>query len=208
MNRLSNYKNIAKAKAIEKQNRERLLKVNPKLNDRSGIYFLLREDENGFKYAYVGQAIHTLSRLASHLVGYEQHIDLSLRKHKLYDKEKNPYGWRVEFLNFPESQLDEKEKYYIKLYADKGYQLRNVSLGGQGENRASGSIGERKAPKGYMQGIQQGKKSLAKELSHIAEKHLEIRLKPEKQGNKVSEKQYEKFMALISENTYEESDNE
>ena len=206
MNRLSNYKNIAKAKAIEKQNRERLLKVNPKLNDRSGIYFLLREDENGFKYAYVGQAIHTLSRLASHLVGYEQHIDLSLRKHKLYDKEKNPYGWRVEFLNFPESQLDEKEKYYIKLYADKGYQLRNVSLGGQGENRASGSIGERKAPKGYMQGIQQGKKSLAKELSHIAEKHLEIRLKPEKQGNKVSEKQYEKFMALISENTYEESD--
>ena len=203
---MSNYRNIAKAKAIEKQNKERLLKVNPKLNDRSGIYFLLREDENGFKYAYVGQAVHTLSRLASHLVGYEQHIDLSLRKHKLYDKEKNPYGWRVEFLNFPESQLDEKEKYYIKLYADKGYQLRNVSLGGQGENRASGSIGERKAPKGYMQGIQQGKKSLAKELSHIAEKHLEIRLKPEKQGNKVSEKQYEKFMALISENTYEESD--
>ena len=61
MNRLSNYQNIAKAKAIEKQNRERLLKVNPKLNDRSGIYFLLREDENGFKYAYVGQALHILS---------------------------------------------------------------------------------------------------------------------------------------------------
>ena len=60
--------------------------------------------------------------------------------------------------------------------------------------------------KGYMRGVQQGKKTLAKELSHIAEKHLEIRLKPEKQGNKVSEKQYEKFMALISENTYEESD--
>ena len=178
---MNNYQNIAKAKAIEKQNRERLLKVNPKLNDRSGIYFLLREDENGFKYAYVGQAVHTLSRLASHLVGYEQHIDLSLRKHKLYDKEKNPYGWRVEFLNFPESQLDEKEKYYIKLYADKGYQLRNVSLGGQGENRASGSIGERKAPKGYMQGVQQGKKVLAKQLSSIAEKHLIICLKPEKE---------------------------
>lgn len=200
------YQNIARAKAIEQENKKRLLKLNPKLNDKSGIYFLLREDENGFKYAYIGQAVHTLSRLASHLVGYEQHIDLSLRKHKLYDKEKNPCGWRVEFLNFPESQLDEKEKYYIKLYADKGYQLRNVSLGGQGENRASGSIGERKVVKGYMRGVQQGKKTLAKELSHIAEKHLEIRLKPEKQGNKVSEKQYEKFMALISEDTYEESD--
>ena len=196
------YQNIARAKAIEQENKKRLLKLNPKLNDRSGIYFLLREDENGFKYAYVGQALHILSRLASHLVGYEQHIDLSLRKHKLYNKEKNPYGWRVEFLNFPESQLDEKEKYYIKLYADKGYQLRNVSLGGQGENRASGSIGERKAPKGYMQGVQQGKKVLARELSSIAEKHLKIELREDKVNNKVSQKQFEKFNQLLDENTY------
>ena len=191
-----NYQNIARAKAIEQENKKRLLKLNPKLNDRSGIYFLLREDENGFKYAYIGQAVHTLSRLASHLVGYEQHIDLSIRKHKLYSED-NPYGWRVEFLNFPESQLDEKEKYYIKLYADKGYQLRNVSIGGQGGNRDSGSIGERKAPKGYLQGIQQGRKNLARELSNIAEKHLIIRLKPEKEHNKVSQKQYEKFMDLL-----------
>lgn len=194
-----NYQNIARAKAIEQENKKRLLKLNPKLNDRSGIYFLLREDENGFKYAYIGQAVHTLSRLASHLVGYEQHIDLSLKRHKLYDKEKKPYGWRVEFLNFPESQLDEKEKYYIKLYADKGYQLRNVSLGGQGENRASGLIGERKAPKGYMQGIQQGKKVLARELSSIAEKHLKIELRADKANNKVSQKQYEKFMDILKE---------
>lgn len=205
MNELD-YKKFRQAKAIEAKNKQKWLALNPKLNDKSGIYFLLREDENGFKYAYIGQALRIINRLCSHLAGFDQHIDLSLRKHKLYNESDNPYGWRVEFLNFPENQLDDKEKYYIKLYADKGYQLRNVSLGGQGENRASGSIGERKAPKGYMQGIQQGKKTLAKELSHIAEKHLEIRLKPEKQGNKVSEKQYEKFMSLISENTYEESD--
>lgn len=168
------------------------------MNDRSGIYFLLREDENGFKFAYVGQAKSVLQRLASHLVGYEQHIDLSLRKHKLYSED-NPYGWRVEFLNFPESQLDEKEKYYIKLYADKGYQLRNVSLGGQGENRASGSIGERKAPKGYLQGIQQGRKNLARELSNIAKKHLKIELREDKANNKVSQKQLEKFNELLKE---------
>lgn len=191
-----NYQNIARAKAIEQENKKRLLKLNPKLNDKSGIYFLLREDENGFKFAYVGQAVHTLSRLASHLVGYEQHIDLSLRKHKLYSED-NPYGWRVEFLNFPESQLDEKEKYYIKLYADNGYQLRNVSIGGQGENRDSGSIGERKAPKGYLHGIQQGRKNLARELSNIAEKHLKIELREDKANNKVSQKQYEKFMDLL-----------
>ena len=193
------YQNIARAKAIEQENKKRLLKLNSKLNDKSGIYFLLREDENGFKYAYIGQAVHTLSRLASHLVGYEQHIDLSLKRHKLYDKEKNPYGWRVEFLNFPESQLDEKEKYYIKLYADKGYQLRNVSLGGQGENRASGSIGERKPPKGYFQGVLQGKRVLASQLSSIAEKHLKIEIRDDKKHNKVSQKQYEKFMDLLKE---------
>lgn len=190
------YQNIARAKAIEQENKKRLLKLNPKLNGKSGIYFLLREDENGFKFAYVGQAKSVLQRLASHLVGYEQHIDLSIRKHKLYSED-NPYGWRVEFLNFPESQLDEKEKYYIKLYADNGYQLRNVSIGGQGGNRDSGSIGERKAPKGYMQGIQQGKKVLARELLSIAEKHLKIELRADKANNKVSQKQYEKFMDLL-----------
>lgn len=193
-----NYQNIARAKTIEQENKKRLLNLNPKLNDKSGIYFLLREDENGFKFAYVGQAKSVLQRLASHLVGYEQHIDLSLRKHKLYSED-NPYGWRVEFLNFPESQLDEKEKYYIKLYADNGYQLRNVSIGGQGGNRDSGSIGERKAPKGYLQGIQQGRKNLARELSNIAEKHLKIELREDKANNKVSQKQYEKFKELLQE---------
>ena len=186
-----NYKQIY---AIKKANEERILKVCPNCPNTSGIYFLLRE-ESGFKWAYIGKARNLLSRLAGHLNGY-QHIDLSLKKHGLYSED-NKTGWRVHFLEFPESQLDEKEKYYIKLYADKGYQLRNVSLGGQGENRASGSIGERKAPKGYMQGIQQGKKVLARELSSIAEKHLKIEIRDDKKHNKVSQKQYEKFMDLL-----------
>ena len=147
------------------------MKLNPKLNDKSGIYFLLREDENGFKYAYVGQAIHTLCRFASHLVGYEQHIDLSLKRHKLYDKEKNPYGWRVEFLNFSESQLDEMEQYWILEYTKRGYQCRyNKTAGGQGEGKEK--INEFRPAKGYRDGVQQGKKVLARQLSSIAEKHL------------------------------------
>ncbi len=51
-----NYKNIAKAKAIEAENRKRLLKVNPDLNDKSGIYFLTRTDENEISYFYIGLA--------------------------------------------------------------------------------------------------------------------------------------------------------
>lgn len=190
-----NYQNIARAKAMEQENKKRLLKLNPKLNDNSGIYFLLREDENGFKYAYIGQSVGVLTRLASHMSGHKQHIDKSLKAHKLYDEENNPYGWRVEFLNFPESQLDEKEQYYIKLYANKGYQLRNKTSGSQGEGKAQ--INDYRPSKGYRDGIQQGKKNLARELSSIAEKHLIIRLKPEKEYNKVSQKQYEKFMELL-----------
>lgn len=34
-------------------------------------------------------------------------------------------------------------------------------------------------------------------MNSIAEKHLIIRLKPEKEHNKVSQKQYEKFMDLL-----------
>ena len=196
---MSNYQNIAKAKAIEKQNRERLLKVNPKLNDRSGIYFLLREDENGFRFGYIGQAKNITQRLCGHLSGYKQHIDRSLKAHGLYSED-NPYGWRVEFLNFPESQLDEKEKYYIKLYADKGYQLRNVSVGGQGSERDSGQIGERKPPKGKI--------NLARQLSSIAEKHLKIEIREDKKNNKVSQKQFEKFKELMNEDSYKESDKE
>ena len=196
---MNNRQNIAKAKSIEQKNKKRLLAVNPKLNEKSGIYFLLRTDENGFKFAYIGQAKSVLQRLARHLSGYSQHIDLSLRKHKLYSED-NPYGWRVEFLNFPESELDEKEKFYIKQYADAGYQLRNVSLGGQGEGR--NMINETKSAKGYRDGILQGKKALARELSSIISKHLTVRLKEEKQGNKVSEKQLEKFNRMLDENNY------
>ena len=196
------YRNIAQAKAIEKKNRYRLLDVNPELDDESGIYFLTRTDENGFRYAYIGQAVHILTRLAQHLVGY-QHIDLSLKKHGLYADD-NPYGWKIGFLHFPKSELDEQEQHYIKAYADYGYQLRNKTSGSQGEGKAQ--IDDYRPAKGYRDGLKQGRINLARELSHIADKHLEIRLKPEKQGNKVSEKQYEKFMTLISENTYEESD--
>lgn len=197
---MSNYQNIRKAFAIEAKNKRILLKVNPMLNDKSGIYFLTREDENGFKYAYVGQAKHILTRLAQHLSGYSQHIDLSLKKHKLWSPD-NPYGWCVNALNFPENQLDEKEQFFIKQYANSGYQLRNKTSGSQGSGKAQ--IDEYKPQKSYRQGIQQGKKMLARELSDIAGKHLEIGLKPEKQNNKTSKRMLDKFNDLMDEKNYE-----
>lgn len=195
-----NYKQLY---AIKKNNEKRILSVCPRMKNQSGIYFYTRTDENGISYFYIGQSVDCLERNVSHLSGY-QHIDLSIKKRGFYSEE-NPYGWKLDFIHYPREKLDEMEQYWILEYTKKGYQCRyNKTAGGQGAGKEK--INEFKPAKGYYDGIKQGKKSLAKELSHIAEKHLEIRLKPEKQGNKVSEKQHEKFMALISESTYEESD--
>lgn len=195
---MNNRQNIAKAKAIEQANKKRLLAVNPKLDEKSGIYFMTRVDENDIKYAYIGQAKHILTRLAQHLTSY-QHIDLSLKKHGLYSAD-NPYGWKIGFMHFPLSELDEKEQYYIKMYAQNGYQLRNKTAGGQGEGKQQ--IDEYRPQKGYRDGILQGKKTLARELSQIISKHLTVMLKPEKQGNKVSQKQLKKFNELLKEENY------
>lgn len=186
--------NFKKAKAIESQNKRRLLEVNPYLDERSGIYVLTREDEDGIRYAYIGQAKHILTRLAQHLVGY-QHIDLSLKKHGLYSSE-NIYGWKIGFTNYPLNDLDAMEQYYIRQYANDGYQLRNKTSGSQGEGKRQ--IDEYKPSKGYHDGLKQGRKNLAKELSRIIEKHLEITLKEGKKNNKVSQNALEKFQALLT----------
>lgn len=186
--------NFRKAKAIEAKNKKRLLEANPNLDERSGIYFLTRVDEEGIKYAYIGQAKHILTRLAQHLTGY-QHIDLSIKKHGLYSN-RNFYGWKVGFEHHPLDKLNEREQHYIKLYATYGYQLRNKTSGSQGEGKRQ--IDEYRPAKGYYDGLQQGRKNLAKELSHIIEKHLVISLKEEKKNNKVSIKALEKFQSLLS----------
>lgn len=197
---MNQRQNITRAKAIERENKKRLLEINPDLDEDSGIYFLTRIDENGIKYAYVGQAKHILTRLAQHLVGY-QHIDLSIKKHGFFSDD-NPYGYKIGFQKIKESELDRKEQQYIKAYANYGYQLRNKTAGGQCEGKTQ--IDEYRPQKGYRDGIRQGKKSLARELSHIIDKHLTVELRPEKAHNKVSQKAFKKFKGLLDERSYEE----
>lgn len=192
-----NYKQI---KEIEQANKKRLLAVNKSLDEQSGIYFLLRKDENGFRYAYIGQAKRILTRLAQHLSGH-QHIDLSLKKHGLFSADNN-WGWQVYALHFPLEELDEKEQYYIKKYADAGWQLRNKTSGSQGVGKAQ--IDEYRPHKTYRDGILQGKKALSRDLKHILDKHLTIELKAEKKANKTSQKAFEKFMELLNEENYRE----
>lgn len=189
------YQNFRQVKDIEQKNKKRLIEVNPGLDDESGIYFLSREDENGFRYAYVGQAVHILTRLSQHLVGY-QHIDLSLKKHGLYSED-NPYGWKVNFRHYTTNLLDKMEQLWIKQYADKGYQLRNKTSGSQGEGKSQ--IADYRPQKGYRDGLKQGRINLARELSSIAEKHLKIEIRDDKKNNKISQRQFEKFKELLRE---------
>lgn len=194
-------KNIARAKAIEAENRKRLLKLNPDLNDKSGIYFLTRTDENEISYFYIGQAVNIISRLCSHLTAY-QHIDLSIKKRGFYSED-NPYGWKINFINYPKDELDKWEQYWILEYTKKGYQCRyNKTAGGQGEGKEK--INEFKPARGYRDGVSYGRKSMARDISSIIDKHLTVQLKPDKQNNKVSQRALEKFNSLLDERSYEE----
>ena len=187
-------KSIKEIKRMEREIKQRLLFINPKLNEQSGIYFLTREDEQGIKYAYIGQAKHILSRLAQHMTGY-QHIDLSLKKHGLISNS-NMCGGNVNFLNFPEELLDETEQYYIKKYALGGYQLRNKTAGGQGSGKKQ--INDYRPGKTYRQGVEQGMKNASRDVAKLFEKHLNVSAKsnpPTVNQMKAMDK-FEKFLEL------------
>ena len=183
-----NYKKIY---AMKKANEERILKVCPNCPNTSGIYFLLRE-EDGFKYAYIGQAVKLRERLASHLSGY-QHIDLSIKKHGLWSEE-NPTGYKVHFLEFEESLLDEMEQKYIKQYANAGYQMRNSTTGSQGKGKHG--LDNQKQPRTYYEGLNNGYERAGKEVSHLFDLHLDYTTKNQP-PTKLQEKAILKFKDFL-----------
>lgn len=183
--------NLRQIKAIEAENKRKILKICPDARDENGIYFLIRE-ENGFKYAYIGQSVRVLTRLAEHLRGF-QHIDLSIKKHKLWSED-NPTGWRIGVLYCEKSQLDDLEQKYIKMYADRGYQLRNATSGSQGEGKRN--IADNMT-KGYLEGLHNGYKKAQKEIAHLFDLHLEFKTKKEP-PTKLQVKAAEKFKEFIT----------
>ena len=183
-----NYRQI---KAIEQRNKEKILKMCPYVSERPGIYIFTRFDGE-FRYAYIGQAKHLLSRLAQHLSGY-QHIDLSLKKHGLWSDE-NPYGWKIEYCGCSTNILDEKEQEFIKFYANGGYQLYNHTSGGQGKGKRG--LDNQKSPKGYYDGLKQGYKNAQKFVANLFDKHLTYGKKSDK-PNKNQEKALARFEEFL-----------
>jgi hypothetical protein len=186
-------KKISYKQIIAKKNsyKEKLLKANPYLVDTSGIYILTREEE-GFKYAYVGQAKHILTRLAEHLMGYELHIDKSLKKHKLFSEE-NPTGWQIGWLSYSEQYLNDYERDWIKQYASMGYQMLNKTSGGQDEGKFA--IAEQKSPKGYRDGVEYGCKKTRKEVKEYFDKYLDYEIKGK--TNKIKERKLKEFEEFL-----------
>lgn len=183
---------IKKVKAIEKANKQKWVKHFGEIPDESGIYILTRE-ENGFKYAYIGQAKRILTRLAQHLSGY-QHIDLSLKKHGLWGAG-NATGWYMVCLRYPISELDEREQDIIKLYANNGYQMRNKTAGGQGEGKFE--IAETKAKKGYLEGLHKGYENARRDVAKLFDKNLSFGINGKPNKNK--EKALKKFQEFLEE---------
>ena len=182
--------NFRQIKAIEAANKNRIQLLCPAAIDCPGIYVFYRE-ENGIKYAYVGQAKKVLTRLAEHLTGYEQHIDKSIRKHGLFDK--NPNGYKITVEYCLTEELDEAERKAIKDWASRGFQLRNKTVGGQD----SGKVGmnENAPSRGYRDGLKQGYKNAQRDVAKWFEKNLvvDINGKP----NKNKEKALQKFFDFI-----------
>ena len=185
-------RNYVRAKAITEKNKERIVAICPSADERSGIY-VFRRNENGFKYAYIGQARHLLARIAEHLSGY-QHIDLSIKKHGLYDFLNNPIGWSVSVAYYSIEQLDDMEQEYIRQYAAMGYQLYNHTTGGQGDGKRT--LGETKSTKGYREGVAQGERNAIKKIGHLFDLHLKAVTKANT-PNKTQEKALKKFYDLI-----------
>ena len=181
---------IKQIKAIEANNKREIKAVCPNANEQSGIYFFTRR-ENGFKYAYIGQAKHLLSRLANHLHCYDLYIDNSLRKHKFYNAN-NLTGWKLEVMYFPVDELDEKERYYINSYANGGFQVLNKTSGGQDGGKFG--IGENKPSKGYRDGLKKGYTNAQRDVAKLFDKWLKIEYDKNK---KLAVKAYIKFCEFI-----------
>ena len=184
-----NYRQIFARKEEEKK---KLLALNSQLDNQSGIYIFTRF-ENGFKFAYVGQALHLLDRLISHLQGYKQHIDRSLKKHKLWSKD-NPNGWQIKFIHCHQENLNAIEQQMILEYATSGYQMLNKTSGSQGTEKFAIVDNQRR---GYLQGKNDGKIATLRQIKVYFDKYLDFVIKGKE--TKIKARKLQEFRELLDE---------
>lgn len=149
----SNYRQIF---ARQKAEDTKLKKLGYDIPATSGIYTFNRySDEKGKVCIYVGQAVSLKKRIISHITGYSQHIDISIKKHGLSASVGEIDKWHITWFCCSEDLLDQREKDTIALYNNNDeFELYNITGGGQGKGKED--INERKPTKGYLDGLAQG----------------------------------------------------
>ena len=167
-----NYRQIyARKSECEK----RIKEVCPQCPNRPGIYAFYRTDpDTHIRFAYIGQARSLISRIAQHLQEYD-HLALSLKKRGIYNKEKNPHGWMIRYIECSLEDLDEKETEFIKQWADAGFQLLNKTGGSQSDGKVV--FDNKKPSRGYFDGVEQGEKNARRFIADLFAKHLTVSTK-------------------------------
>ena len=185
-----NYRQIYARKA----ECERLIKeVCPQCPDRPGIYAFYRTDpDTNIRFAYIGQARSLISRISQHLQEYD-HIAFSLKKSGIYNKEENPHGWMIRYVECSLEDLDEKETEFIKQWADAGFQLLNKTGGSQSEGKVV--FDNKRQARGYFDGKEAGYLMARKEVAHWFSLHLNVSMK---KPTKNAEKALSKFQDFIN----------
>ena len=188
-------------KAQERTNKmcEYLYAYDNRLNETPGIYILTRvnpptKDGTQKKYAYIGQALKIVERLAGHFLSFAQRIDISLKTRGLWYPS-NPYAWKIDVYYCNEDELDQKEREFIKAAQEQGYELYNITSGGQDEGKED--INQRQAGKGYRDGLAQGYLNCLKEIRELFDKYLDYDVKRNesslKKNGDVKEIYYKKY---------------
>lgn len=186
-----NYKKIF---AIKESIRKRILKICPDMKNESGIYIWHRVDENGYGRFYCGQAKHLVDRSIQHFQAYNEHLYRSIRKHGL-KAENKPYGWELDYFYCPLEELNEKETATIKEWLAKGMIPYNITGGSQGVGKVD--INERKASKGYYDGLKKGYDDCKKYVKELFGKYLDFEIKGE--SGKIKERKKEEFTKFLGE---------
>ena len=176
--------------AIQSKLEKQLKLVCPEIDSKSGIYFITRKDDDG-AYFYIGKALSLSRRMVSHLQGYQQRIDISLKKRGFYSEE-NTLGWKLNVIHFGPDELNEKERYYIDKYQKAGWITYNIESGG---TTGKEIIGERKPAKTYTDGIKQGRKKTREEVKTYFDKYLDFTIKPP--TNKIKERKFSEFTEFL-----------
>ena len=158
---------------------EYLYAYDNRINETPGIYIFTRvnpptKDGTQRKYVYVGQAKCLVERISQHMLQFAQRLDISLKTRGLWYKS-NPYGWKIDVYYCNEDELDQKEREFIKAAQEQGYELYNITSGGQDEGKED--INQRQVGKGYRDGLQVGYNNAIRDVREYFDKYLYFAIK-------------------------------